>query len=574
LQILLVTVLRWLLRHFLSLVLIIALLLLGRVAWVEWKDWQSMRAESARLIDADQMIGASLLKLAQELSARTARLQTATLAALEARITEVDNEIALKRLERQSFAGLAPILKGQPIAHAQLRVMQIDGAIGLLQQERTWLQDAKLRLLATQSAQVQRVELERLRKHHANLYLQWQAVRQQRDALEEKHWVNSRLPGTSEYKELQALSERLAHLLTDNQRADANYRRQLAVVNGALALPPLAPLLLPPSTVNDALQPLRARMDELRNLERVNWVGKLWRPVQEVLPTAMLILLSVILTPVAIKALFYFVLAPLAARRPPMRLLPESDGALTLEAGTSSVSRAITVDSAHELLVHPAFLQSASVGGEKTTQWLLNWRFALTSLSAGMVALTRIRCDVPETFVVSATHNALAEIGVLNLPAGSAVVMQPHNLVGVVQRRDTPLRITAHWRLTSLHAWLTLQLRYLALHGPVRLIVHGGRGVQVELATGGRAINQAATIAFSANLRYSTRRCETFAAYLLGQKELLNDCFGTTRGAAVIEEHDAGFFVYEELPNAERRAGFNGRGLEGLTDSVLKVLGV
>lgn len=573
-QVLLVTVLRWLLRLLLSLAMIIAVLLLGRAGWVEWEDWQSMRAESERLLDADQEIGASLQKLAQEVEARTSGLQTATLAALEARITEVDSEIARKRLERQPLAGLAPILAGQPIAHAQLQALQIDGAIALLQQERAWLQEVKLRLLAAQSAQVQRVELERLRKHHADLYLQWQAVRQERDALEERHWVKSRLPGTYVYKELKALNERLAQLLTDNQRAEADYRRQLALVNGTLALPPLAPLSLPPSTVNDLLQPLRARMDDLRNLERVNWFGKLWRLVQEVLPTALLILLGVILAPVAVKALFYFVLAPLAARRPAVRLLPDSDGSLTLETGASSVSRSITVDSLHELLVHPEFLQSASVHGEKTTQWLLNSRFALTSLSAGMVALTRIRCDVPETFVISATHNALAEIGVLNLPAGSAVVMQPHNLVGVIQQRDAPLRITAHWRLTSLHAWLTLQLRYLALHGPARLIVQGCRGVQVEPATGGRAINQAATIAFSANLPYSTRRCETFAAYLLGQQELLNDCFGSTRGAGVTEERDAGFFVYEEMPHAERKAGITGRGLEGLTDSVLKVLGV
>ena len=294
----------------------------------------------------------------------------------------------------------------------------------------------------------------------------------------------------------------------------------------------------------------------------------------EVLPTALLILLGVILMPIAIKAIFYFVLAPLAARLPPVRLRPDCDGGLTLETGASSVSRAVTVDSVHELLVHPEFLQSASVAGEKTTQWLLNWRFALTSLSAGMVALTRIRCDVPETFVISATRNALAEIGVLNLPAGSAVVMQPHNLVGVIQQRGSPLRITAHWRLTSLHAWLTLQLRYLVLHGPARLIVQGCRGVRVEPATGGRAINQAATIAFSANLPYSTHRCETFAAYLFGQKELLNDIFGSASDAGGSQACEIGSFVYSEIPNAERKAGITGRGLEGLTDSVLKVLGV
>ena len=573
-QVLLVTVLRWLLRHLLSLALIIAVMLVGRAGWVEWQAWQSMRTESARLDDAYSIINTSLQKLAQEVNTRAAELQTATLATLEGRITAVDSEIARKRLQRQPLAGLTPIFAGQSIAQAQLQALQIDGAIGLLQQERSWLQDAKLRLLATQSAKAQRVELERLRRVHASFYLQWQAVGQEYDALQQKHWIKSRFPGTAEYQQLQALNARQEQLLTDNKRADTDYRRQLALVNGAHALTPLTLPALPPSTVNDALQPLRARMNDLRKRERVNWIGKLWRPVQEVLPTALLILLGVILTPIAIKALFYFVLAPLAARRPPVRLLPDSGGVLTLETGASSVSRAITVDSAHELLVHPEFLQSAAVSGEKMTQWLLNWRFALTSLSAGMVALTRIRCDVPESFVISATHNALAEVGVLNLPAGSAVVMQPHNLVGVIQERDTPLRITAHWRLGSLHAWLTLQLRYLALHGPARLIVQGCRGVQVEPATGGRTINQAATIAFSANLPYSTHRCETFVAYLLGQQELLNDCFGSAGGTAVGEARDAGFFVYEEMPHADRKAGVTGRGLEGLTDSALKVLGV
>ncbi|MEO8060099.1 MAG: hypothetical protein ABI671_17430 [Burkholderiales bacterium] len=574
LQVLLITVLRWLLRHLLSLVLIIAVLLLGRTGWVEWQAWQSMRAESARLVDAERIINASLQKLALEVNARAAGLQAAALARLEERITAVDSDIAHKRLQREPFSGLTPIFAGQSIARAQLQALQIDGAIGLLQRERNWLQDAKLRLLATQSAEAQRVELERLRQRHASSYAQWQAVGQERDALEQEHWVSSRVPGMAEYQQIQALNERRAQLLTDNQRADVDYRRQLALVNGARALTPLPPLALPPSAVNDALQPLRARMEDLRRLERVNWAGKLWRPVQEALPTALLVLAGVIVTPIAIKAFFYFVLGPLAARHPPVRLLPDSDGELMLETGASSVSRVIAIDSVQELLVHPVFLQSASVVGEKTTQWLLNWRFPLTSLSAGMVALTRIRCDAPETFVISATHNALAEIGVLNLPAGSAVVMQPHNLVGVMQQRDTPLRITAHWRLTSLHAWLTLQLRYLALHGPARLIVQGCRGVRMEPAGGGRAINQAATIAFSANLPYSTRRCETFAAYLLGHQELLNDCFGGARDVGVSEPRDAGYFVYQEMPHADRRAGITGRGLEGLTDSVLKVLGV
>lgn len=573
-QVLLVTLLRWLLRHLLSLILIIAVLLLGRAAWNEWQSLQSTRAESARLISGEQDINDSLQKLAQQVNAGAAGLRNATLATLEARITAVDSEIGRKRLKRQQVAGLAPILRGQSITGAKLQALQIDAVIGLLQQEDTWLQEAKLRLLTTQSEHAQRVELENLRQRHASLYVQWQAVGQARDSLQQTHQVKSRIPGLAEYQQLQQLNERRAQLLTENQRAAASYQHQLAVVNGSRALTPLAPLALSTSSVNDVLQPLRGRMDDLREIERVNWIGKLWRPVREVLSTAVLILLGVILAPIAIKALFYFVFAPLAARRPPVRLLPNSDGMVTLEGSASSVSRAITVDSVHEMLVHPEFLQSTSVAGEKTTKWLLNWHFALTSLSAGMVALTRIRCDVPESFVISATHNALAEIGVLNLPAGSAVVMQPHNLVGVLQKRDTPLHITAHWRLNSLHAWLTLQLRYLALHGPARLIVQGCRGVRLEPARGGRAISQAATIAFSANLPYSTRRCETFTAYLLGRQELLNDCFGSAPSAGVLASPETGFFVYQEMPNPDRKTGITGRGLKGLTDSALKILGV
>lgn len=573
-QVLLVTVLRWLLRHLLSLVLIIAVLLLGRAGWNEWQSLQSTRAESALLISGEQDINDSLQKLAQEVNAGAAGLRNATLSTLEARITEVDSEIGRKQLERQQVAGLVPILRGQSITGAKLHALQIDALIKLRQQEHTWLQEAKLRLLATQSEQAQRVELEKLRRRHASLFDEWQQVGQERDLLQQTHPYKSSIPVFAEYQQLRQLNESREQLLKKTQNAAGSYKDQLDVVNGSRALTPLVPLALSTSSVSDVLLPLRGRMYDLREMERVNWIGKFWQPVREVLFTAVLILLGIILAPIAIKALFYFVLAPLAARRPPVRLLPNCDGMVTLEGGTSSVSRALTVDSAHELLVHPEFLQSTSVAGEKTTKWVLNGHFPLTSLSAGMVALTRIRCDVPEPFVISATHNALAEIGVLNLSAGSAVVMQPHNLVGVLQQRDAPLHITAHWRLNSLHAWLTLQLRYLALHGPAQLIVQGCRGVRLEPAKEGRAISQAATIAFSANLPYSTRRCETFTAYLLGRQELLNDCFGSEPGAGELAHPETGIFVYQEMPNTDRKAGITGRGLEGLTDSALKILGV
>ena len=68
--------------------------------------------------------------------------------------------------------------------------------------------------------------------------------------------------------------------------------------------------------------------------------------------------------------------------------------------------------------------------------------------------------------VVSSLDDALGEVGVIELPAGAAMVIQPRSLAGIVKPQGVPVNITRHWRLGSLHAWLTLQLRYLVFHGP------------------------------------------------------------------------------------------------------------
>jgi hypothetical protein len=130
--------------------------------------------------------------------------------------------------------------------------------------------------------------------------------------------------------------------------------------------------------------------------------------------------------------------------------------------------------------------------------------------------------------------------------------------------RASGVKITSHWRINHLHSWLTLQFRYLAFHGPGRLIVKGCRGVRVEPAIGGRLVNQAATLGFSANAFYSVHRCETFVAYWRGIEELFNDQFS---GADSV-------YLYEEMPDLHRKGGITGRGLQGLTDSMLKVFGV
>ena len=222
----------------------------------------------------------------------------------------------------------------------------------------------------------------------------------------------------------------------------------------------------------------------------------------------------------------------------------------------------VRLEAREELLVRQGFLQSSSRGGSKATRWLLDQSHPLSSIAAGLIFLTRIRGEGERT-VISAVEDPFAEVAMLVLPEGSACVIHPRALAAVVKEIDRGLRITSHWRLTSLFAWLTLQLRFLVFHGPARLILRGGRGVRIEAAERGRIFAQDQLVGFNADLAYSVIRTETFAPYLFGRELLLKDKV----------EQGHGILIVEEAPRAGRRSGL-GRGLEGAFDALLKVVGI
>lgn len=290
--------------------------------------------------------------------------------------------------------------------------------------------------------------------------------------------------------------------------------------------------------------------------------------IADVLWPALGVLLLIILTPLAIRTLFYWVLAPLAALQRPITLL-EPGVPIPVPADRSGVSKAVRLEPGEELLVKQGYLQSPSDSGSKATQILLDARFALTSLATGLFFLTRIRNQAPpgsaetHSHTVSATRDPFAEVALLPLPAGAACVLQPRAIAGVVQPTAAPIRITSHWRLGTLNAWLTWQLRFLVFHGPATLVLKGGRGIRMEPIEAGRSLAQDQLVGFSAGLSYSTRRTETFMPYLFGQEPLLKDRIAT----------GTGLLIAEEAPITGIRRGL-ARGLEGFTDAVLKAFGV
>jgi uncharacterized protein (AIM24 family) len=288
-----------------------------------------------------------------------------------------------------------------------------------------------------------------------------------------------------------------------------------------------------------------------------------WR-VEQVLWTAAGLLLVMILLPYAIRLLFYYVLAPLAERRGSIRLrVPGSPCMPLLPAERSAPSVAVRLSKDEELLVRQGYLQSSSLDGDKATRWLLDWRHPLSSLASGLWFLTRIRGEGQVT-IISAVQDPFAEVVSVGLPEGASCVLQPRALAAVATPLSRSLRVTSDWRLFSLNAWLTLQLRYIVFHGPARLVLKGGRGVRLEEAEEGRMFGQDQLIGFSANLAYSVKRSETFWPYFLGREPLFRDRV----------EAGEGLLMIEEAPLAGRSGIAGKRGLEGAVDAALKAIGL
>lgn len=278
---------------------------------------------------------------------------------------------------------------------------------------------------------------------------------------------------------------------------------------------------------------------------------------------ALVALLLIVAAPYLVRLLFWFVLAPMAERRPAIRIrVPGGNPVPMPPADRSRTSLSVVLAAGEELLVRQDYLQSTSAGGTKDTRWLLDMAHPLSSVASGLYFLTRVRGEGTAT-TISAVSDPFAEVTLVTLPQGGATVLHPRALAAVVQPIGQPMRVTSHWRFGSINAWLTLQLRYLVFHGPARLVVKGGRGIRVEPAEAGRVFGQDQLAGFSADLAYAVARTETFWPYFLGREPLFKDRVLSGQGMLLVEE----------APMAGRRGGLR-HGLEGAADAALKAFGL
>ncbi len=571
---LVVVALQWLVRHGVLLLLVMAVLLAGRWALTHMRQLEQARSDAAAAQRQMAELRVEPARIAAWLDAFFADGSTAAGRSSDALRERLAAERARRQAERAALTAGHPIASRLPGSEAFFAAARLDIEIAALHQAEGHLQAQASLAQALGQAQAARATLlaERSQTQAAI-----DARLTRRRALWNTHTFLREIPGTAVYREIDRLDAERHALEALRARHDASVK--LIDDSARLAHPWQRGFRSAPEALQAFAAPIASALDAraaaLELAIRDNW----WRRVREefgsVFVPALLLLAGAVLSGPLIKAFAYFVLAPLASARPPMRLPVRDNGELHIVgeaqadgAKASHSTLRLVLAEGEELRVHADHLQSRAATTRTSTLLWLDPARPFTSLAADMALVQQVLPDGGRPVLLSSTRQDLIELALIDLPAGSALVLRPRGLAGIVQRVDNPVRISSHWRFASLHAWLDLQLRYLVFHGPVRLVLKGARGVIVEASAAHRpmhrVVNQAGVLGWSAGLARTSARCDSFPAYLLGRQDLLNDRF-----------HGTGGIAYEEMPGAGASHSLVfGKGYSGLADSVLKVFGV
>jgi uncharacterized protein (AIM24 family) len=264
-----------------------------------------------------------------------------------------------------------------------------------------------------------------------------------------------------------------------------------------------------------------------RELERTLAVetspaGFLLREWRSVRLTLIGIVILVMALPYLQRVLNYFVFMPLVTRfAAPLQLVPADGG--TLRCGGSVRSLAIKLGAGEHASVRSEYARP--VQGRVSGRLLYRLSAPFISYAAGLTLLTRVEGskEAPVELTLAAPNDPNAYLMRVELEEHPGIVIHPKHLVGVIGDLD----LSTRWRLFSIHAWATWQLRYILVSGTGSIIVEGSGDV-IATAPGGThpsKIEQKLVIGFDARLAYTTGRTEIFWPYLLGKTPLVDDVF-------------------------------------------------
>lgn len=251
---------------------------------------------------------------------------------------------------------------------------------------------------------------------------------------------------------------------------------------------------------------------------RVSWLAfKGW-----IAPTITVILIG----PLVWALLVYYGFAGAISRKAPITFSAANSTSVCWS--TPASSHLVRIGPDETLFVRSDLLTQYDHGLSKRTAALWSWKAPAVSIVSGLSCCTKCFNDTNASATATiSSSDPEQEISEVVLEEDSELVLQPNCLVAI----QGPIRVRVAWRLFSLDAWLTAQLRYIIFQGPGSVYLIASRGIegcQIK-RTGGhesfQGFEQSVIVGFDAKLGYAARRTETFFPYLLGKACLFDDYF-------------------------------------------------
>lgn len=234
-----------------------------------------------------------------------------------------------------------------------------------------------------------------------------------------------------------------------------------------------------------------------------------------------------------IRIVLYFGIAPLVTRGKTICFAPDLQELPQVNANDGSIP--VSLWPGEVLTVRQKYLAESDSAVSRRTRTLLNWRLPLTSLLSGLFSVVELHnrhAGAEHRIVLARAGRPKMVFAVVQISEGSALILRPKFLAGVIHQGTEPLVIRSRWRLFHRQSWVTFQFRYVEFVGPCRLIVTARDGLHVEQLVARdvgprpiRRISPLAAIGFTPNVDCALVRTERFWRYLVGRDPLIEMCF-------------------------------------------------
>jgi hypothetical protein len=235
-----------------------------------------------------------------------------------------------------------------------------------------------------------------------------------------------------------------------------------------------------------------------------------------------LVVLLALVGPPLWKLLWYFVIAPLAVRAAPVRLVdPDGVAGGAIRIGISEKSAVVPLDPAESLIARMDWVQQYTPTAGKRTRFVWKWDAPLISLAAGLIEMTEWRTtrpDAADRVVLSSGFDPDLFICRIDLTDHPGLVLRPRYVVAVTDG----VTVRTRWSLLSLHSWIAGTLRYILFCGSGSVLIYGYGGIRPIDPDEGCRIEESLVLGFEGAVDFSTARTETFWPYFRGKTPLFD----------------------------------------------------